>query len=94
MGGRVQESQLADPETDGAVFAVHPVPSVRLNFFAGPEVLFDIDLREIVTDHALTNVFAVLTRLGTACGTPVYLSSEGDWNDVIVKYEVVPLNVV
>jgi hypothetical protein len=35
---------MLDPGRDGSVFGVRPIPGLLINFVAGPEVLFDIDL--------------------------------------------------
>jgi hypothetical protein len=80
-------SSLLDPMRDGGVLAVWPLPGMRLNFFAGPEVLFDVDLRELVSEEALGRLLDVIAGIGVACAKPVVLSSEGDRNDIVIRYD-------
>jgi len=80
-------SSLLDPTRDGAVLAVQPFPGMRLNFFAGPEILFDVDLRELVSEKAVGRVLDVIAGIGVACAKPVILSSEGDRDDVVIRYD-------
>ena len=60
---------------------------MRLNFFAGPEILFDVDLRELVSEKAVGRVLDVIAGIGVACAKPVILSSEGDRDDVVIRYD-------
>lgn len=45
-----------------------------MNFFVSDEVLFDIDLREIVDHVALDAIYEVVALLGASLGKPVTVS--------------------
>lgn len=83
----VEASQLQDPSRDGDVFYVRPIPGLRINFFAGAKILFDLDLRELTSDRALQVLYDVITRVGVASGKRVTVSQEGTWDDVVVVYD-------
>lgn len=69
-------------------FALRPTASVQINFFPdSEEILFDIDLREFASQHAVDALSAVIAKLGSALGLPVVLSSEGDYDNVVVRYD-------
>lgn len=62
--------------------------TVQVNFFpGGEEILFDIDLREITSQEALDALASVISQLGCALDLPVALSSEGDFEDVVIRYD-------
>ncbi|KQX07704.1 MULTISPECIES: hypothetical protein [unclassified Leifsonia] len=86
-GGAVELGQLHDPDRRLDSFAVRPIPTVRVNFFLGDEVLFDVDLRELQDQVALDAVCEVFALLGRSLGKPVTLSHEGDFDDVVIRYE-------
>lgn len=83
----VEASQLRDPDRDHDVFSVQPIPGLRINFFAGPEILFDFDLRELKSEDSVQAVYDVIKRLGLASAKRVRLSREGTWDDVVVSYD-------
>lgn len=86
-GRNVELGQLDDPDRRHDSFAVRPIPTVRVNFFLGDEVLFDVDLRELKDQIALDAVCDVFALLGRTLGKPVTLSHEGDFDDVVIRYE-------
>jgi hypothetical protein len=78
---------LYDSDRRHQSFAVRPTPAIRVNFFVQDEVLFDIDLRELEEQVALDAVCEVVALLGRSLGKPVTLSHEGNFDDVVVRYE-------
>lgn len=83
----VEASWLQDPSWDGNAFSVQPIPGLRIKFFSGPEVLFDLDLRELTSEGALQAVYDVIARVGLATGKHITVSQEGTWDDVVVAYD-------
>ncbi len=63
------------------------MPNVQVNFFLGDEVLFDVDLRELEDQSALDALCEVLVLLGRSLRKPVTLSHEGNFDDVVIRYE-------
>ncbi|GAA1527497.1 hypothetical protein BJ978_001435 [Agromyces terreus] len=86
-GGNVEFGQLHDPDRRHDSFAVRPMPNVQVNFFLGDEVLFDVDLRELEDQSALDALCEVLVLLGRSLRKPVTLSHEGNFDDVVIRYE-------
>lgn len=86
-GGIVELGELENQYRQHASFEVGPIPNVQVNFFLGDEVLFDIDLRELVDQVALDAVCKVVALLGVSLGKPVAISHEGDFDDVVLRYE-------
>ncbi|WP_214468540.1 hypothetical protein [Microbacterium flavescens] len=87
-GRAVVLEDLDDPSREGESFALRPIPAVQINCFPGDEeVLFDIDLREFNNQDALDALTAFMADLGSVLSMPVVISSEGDYADVIVRYD-------
>ena len=78
---------INEPDRLDASFTVHPIPTVRVDFFLSDEVLFDIDRRELVDQVALDAICEVVARLGASLGKPVTISYEGNFDDVVLRYE-------
>ena len=58
--------------------AVHPLPTVQVNFFpAWGYVAFDIDLRQLVDQQTTDAVLGVIALVGRATGKTVLLMHEG-----------------
>lgn len=74
----VKERDLRERAALNETFSVVLSPGVQLNFFAGPEVLFDIDLRELQNQAAVDALGRFMAHLGTACRKPVVLAPEGE----------------
>lgn len=87
-GQKLAIGDLDNPSQERGSFALRPMSSVQINFFPdSEEILFDIDLREFTSQDALDALSAVIAGLGSALGLPVVLSSEGDYDDVVVRYD-------
>jgi hypothetical protein len=85
----VVSDDLVDPSRYGQTFGLRPSASVQINFWFGDEVLFDIDLREFSSQGALDILCAVIAELGSALDMPVVVSSEGAFDDVVLRYDPV-----
>lgn len=87
-GESVVSGDFDDPSRSSLSFALRPMSTVQVNFFpGGEEILFDIDLREITSQEALDALASVISQLGCALDLPVALSSEGDFEDVVIRYD-------
>ncbi|HEY9291386.1 MAG TPA: hypothetical protein VIP98_08930 [Microlunatus sp.] len=86
-GAPVAVGDINEPDRLDASFTVHPIPTVRVDFFLSDEVLFDIDRRELVDQVALDAICEVVARLGASLGKPVTISYEGNFDDVVLRYE-------
>jgi hypothetical protein len=66
-------------------FFACPITGVKLNFFCSREgpVLFDIDLREIVSQEALDALCEAIRLIGRSTGRNVALSHEGSELEVL-----------
>jgi hypothetical protein len=70
---------------ENPTLAVHPLPTVQVNFFPSwGYVAFDIDLRELVDQHSTDAVLAVIALVGRSTGKPVVLMHEGGGSESAV----------
>jgi hypothetical protein len=60
---------------------------VQVNFFLSDDVLFDVDLRKVEDQVALDAVCELVAVLGRSPERPVTISHEGNFDDVVVRYE-------
>lgn len=86
-GAPLEVGDIDEPDRRDASFTVHPIPTVRVNFFLSDEVLFDIDRRELVDQVALDAICEVVARLGASLRKPVTISYEGNFDNVFLRYE-------
>lgn len=74
---------LAESES----FAVWPVDGVRVNFFPGPDaVIFDCDLRELVSQAKVDGIADVMRKLGTTLRRDVVIRDEGSSGPPVIRY--------
>lgn len=87
-GPAVLPHHLEDPSFRHSTFAVHPDPGIHVNFFPGDDgIVFDIDLREFVSQDKVDALVVFMAVLGRALGEPVTISQEGDFEAVVLRYE-------
>lgn len=73
----VSDSDVRDRNRASETFAVRLPAGVQVNFFRGDDVVFDIDLREMISQSAVDAICAFIAHIGTACQKSVVLTPEG-----------------